>query len=267
MTLQRRVAKIEESLSPTQLVLRWLAEAHAYADVPAYSASLLDIDPPVAPLDRLAREAVRGARTANRGKRPELVDAAVRNALRETVFRFELVMKINVTTHDLLDREFLLEAVFAGQMAMLLNDQSKTKDESHLHRLAQCRDLTLQRVDELLATQEARTTVEARYLEGHPALFPDVATAFDKQLLASQELAVMTLRCAELDGVAPAGPEDPEASSLRASQLVADLVEPAKVEALDKLGEGRQAFNIAAGWVRGKLAPNAMFATAKEQNQ
>jgi hypothetical protein len=264
MTLQRRIAKIEESLSPTQLVLRWLAEAHAYGDVPAYSASLLDIDPPVTPLDRLAREAIHGARTTSRGKRPELVDAAVRNALRETVFRFELVMKINVTTHDLLDREFLLEAVFAGQMAMLLNDHGA--DESHLHRLAQCRDLTLQRVDELLATQEARSTVEARYLEGHPALFPDVATAFDKQLRASQELAVMAMRCAELDGVPPAAPEDPEASNLRASQIVADLVEPAKVEALDKLGEGRRAFDIANAWVRGKLAPNAIFATAKEQN-
>ena len=76
----------------------------------------------------------------------------------------------------------------------------------------------------------------------------------------------MAMRCAELDGVPPAAPEDPEASNLRASQIVADLVEPAKVEALDKLGEGRRAFDIANAWVRGKLAPNAIFATAKEQN-
>jgi len=88
----------------------------------------------------------------------------------------------------------------------------------------------------------------------HPALFPDVATAFDKQLLASQELAVMTMRCAELDGAAPAEPEDPEAVKLRATHLVADLVEPAKSEALDKLGEGRQALGIASAWVRSNLA-------------
>ena len=80
MTLERRVAKIEESLSPTQLVLRWLAEAHAYGDVPAYVISLLDQEPPVAPLDRLAHEAEHGARTANRGTRPEVVDAAIRSA-------------------------------------------------------------------------------------------------------------------------------------------------------------------------------------------
>ena len=122
MSLSGRVAKLETSLSPTQLVLRWLAEAHAYGDVPAYSASLLDIAPPVAPLDRLAREAVRGARTANRGKRPELVDAAVRNALRETVFRFELVMRINVVAHDLLDREGLIDAVLSANLCLAFVD-------------------------------------------------------------------------------------------------------------------------------------------------
>ena len=107
MTLSRRVAKLEEALSPTQLVLRWLAEAHAYGDIPPYVASLLAQDPPVRPLDRLAREAVHGARTAMRGKRPELVEPAVRSALRETVFRYELVLRINVTAHDLVDREGL----------------------------------------------------------------------------------------------------------------------------------------------------------------
>jgi hypothetical protein len=55
-----------------------------------------------------------------RGKRPELVDAAVRSALRETVFRFELVMRINVTTKELLDREELIAALFASQLAMVL---------------------------------------------------------------------------------------------------------------------------------------------------
>jgi hypothetical protein len=122
MTLKRRLDAVETSLSPTQLVLRWLAEAHAFGDIEPYVASLLSQDPPVAPLDRLAREAVQGARTANRGKRPGIVDAAVRSALRETVFRFELVMRINVTTKELLDREELIAALFASQLAMLLSE-------------------------------------------------------------------------------------------------------------------------------------------------
>ncbi len=256
MTLDRRLAKAEESLSPTQLVLRWLAEAHSYGDLVPYVNSLLAQGPPVAPLGRLAREAVHGARVAMRGKRPELVDAAVRSALRETIFRFELVMRINVTTKELLDREELISALFACQVAMLLAETAdkEVAGDSHARRLELCRRLTLLRVNELLASREARTNVEARYLEGRAALFPDTATAFEAQLRTSQEVAVMAVRAAELDAVEPAPPEDPDALKIRAGQLVADLVEPAKSEALDKLGEGRQAFDIAAGWVRAKLA-------------
>ncbi len=185
MTLEHRLAKIDETLSPTQLVLRWVAEAHSFGDVPAYVGSLLAQDPPVAPLDRLAREAVHGARTAMRGKRPELVDAAVRSALRETIFRFELVMRVNVTTKELLDREELIAALFASLLVMLLSEGGgqRPPDDSHVRRLELCRRLTLVRVDELLASREARSSVE---LDGHPALFPDVADAVERQLRTSQ---------------------------------------------------------------------------------
>jgi hypothetical protein len=77
--------------------------------MPPYVASLLEHDPPAAPLDRLAREAVQRARAANRGTRPKLVDAAVGSALRATVFRYELVLRINVVAHDLVDREVLID--------------------------------------------------------------------------------------------------------------------------------------------------------------
>jgi hypothetical protein len=260
MSLDRRLARIDETLPPTRLVLRWLAEAHSYGDLEPYVASLLAHDPPVAPLDRLAREAVHGARSAMRGKRPEVIDGAVRSALRETVFRFELVMRINVTTKELLDREELIAALFASQLAMLLSEGGgkRPKDESHQRRLELCRRLTIVRVNELLASREARSSVEARYLDGHSALFPDVAAAFDKQLRASQEIAVAAWRTAELDGVEPAETEEPDAVTLRAGELVADLVEPAKSTALDKLGEGQRALETANAWVRAKLAPKAI---------
>jgi hypothetical protein len=246
---------VEEALSPTQLVLRWLAEAHAFGDLEPYVASLLAQDPPVAPLDRLAREAVHGARTAMRGKRPELVDTAVRTALRETVFRFELVLRINVTAHELLDREALIDAALSAQVALATNQEKpEPKDVEWLGRL---RDLLLFRVDELQAVRQAQTSVEERYLHGHAALFPDVASAWEKQIRSTELMAAMTVRLAEVDGVAPCVPTDPEAISRRTTELVADLVEPAKAEALEKLGEGGQALGIASAWVRTKLAPRA----------
>jgi|BarGraNGADG00212_1021973.scaffolds.fasta_scaffold04520_4 hypothetical protein len=256
MTISRRVAAIEASLTPTQLVLRWLAEAHAFGDIEPYVASLLTESTPVAPLDRLAREAVHGARTAARGKRPEVVDAAVRRALRETVFRYELVLRIYVAAHDLLDREALIDMALSAQVALLVSEDegSRRADPTYAERFATRRDPLAFRVSELRVTAEARALVEERYLEGHSALFPDVAAAWDEQLKDTEVIADAAVRLAEVAGVPPATPPDPEVFSRRTTELVADLVEPVKADALETLGEGRQALGIANAWVRTKLA-------------
>jgi hypothetical protein len=260
MTTERRLAAVENSLSPTQLVLRWLAEAHSFGDLVPYVNSLLAQDPPVAPLDRLAREAGQGARTAMRGKRPELVDAAVRSALRETVFRFELVMRINVTAHELLDRESLIDAALSANLCLVFrgDQQDPLGDQRRLEHLANLRDLICVRVDELLASGEARTLAEERYLDGHTALFPAVAAAWDEQVHSTELIAAMAVRMAELDGARTAPAPDPETLSRRTTELVADLVEPTKSETLDKLGEGRRSLDIANAWVRTKFATAAI---------
>jgi hypothetical protein len=255
VTAERRLAALEASLTPTQLVLRWLDEAHAFGDLESYVRSQLAESSVEGPLDRLAREAVRGARASLRGKRPEIVDAAVRTALRETVFRFDLVMRILVTTHDLVEREGLIEAALSAHVALLTSEgrAERRRDTRYLERFATLRGLLLFRVRELRSAQEAREAVEARYLAGHAALFPAAVTAWDEQLRNSETLADVAVRLAALDGVPPAEPADPDAVSARVTELVTDLVEPAKTTALEKLGEGEQAQRIAVGWLRPKL--------------
>jgi hypothetical protein len=255
VTAERRLGAIEASLSPTQLVLRWLDEAHAFGDLESYVRSQLVEASAEGPLDRLAHEATSGARASLRGKRPEIVDAAVGSALRETVFRFDLVMRILVTTHDLLEREGLIQAALSARLALLTTEGRATRrrDATYLERFATLRGLLLFRLAELRAAGEARAAVEARYLAGHRALFPDEVTAWDEQLRHTETLADVACRLAELDGVSPAEPADPEAAATRTTELVADLVEPAKTTALEKLGEGEQAQRIAMGWLRPKF--------------
>jgi len=257
MTLMRRVAAIETSLTPTHLVLRWLDEAHAFGDLESYVRSQLAESSSEGPLDRLAREAASGARAILRGKRPEIVDAAVRSALRETVFRFDLVMRILVTCHDLLEREGLIDAALSAHIALLTTENriARRRDKTYLERFATLRGLLLVRVAELKAAQEARAILEARYFAGHTALFPDAEEAWDAQLRSTETIADLACRLAELDRVPPAEAPDPEAASARVTELVADLVAPAKTTALEKLGEGEQAQRIAIGWLRPKLAP------------
>ena len=142
---------------------------------------------------------------------------SVRKALRETIFRFELVMRINVTAHATIDREGLPYLVFAGQLAMYGTEDRRERrdDNDYLRRIATCRDLCFDRVDHMLAEEEARSTVQARYLDGRPAVFPNTAEAWAKRLRKSQVLAVMADRFCELDGVAPFVPPDPDATTQR----------------------------------------------------
>jgi hypothetical protein len=164
VTAERRLAALETSLTPTQLVLRWLDEAHAFGDLESYVRSQLAEPSYEGPLDRLAREAVSGVWTTLRGKRPEIVDAAIRSTLRETVFRFELVMRILVTTHELVEREVLIDAALSAHLALLTSEgrAARRRDTMYLERFARLRGLLLFRVAELRAAQEARSTVEAR---------------------------------------------------------------------------------------------------------
>jgi hypothetical protein len=192
-------------------------------------------------------------------QRPEVIGAAVASALRETVFRFDLVLRILVTMHEHLDREGLIEAALSAHLALLTTEGRATRrrDASYLERFATLRGLLLLRVAELRAARETRSAVETRYLAGHTALFPDAVAAWDEQLRNTKTLADVACRLAELDGVPPAEQPDPEAASSHVTELVADLIEPAKTTALEKLGEGGKAQGIAIGWLRPKLQVGA----------
>jgi hypothetical protein len=255
MTLARRLAAVESALTPTQLVLRWLEEAHSFGGLEAFVRSQLAEESFAPPLDQLARAAANRARTSVKGKPHEEVGKAVDSAIRETVFRFELVLRINVITHELLEREMLFDAAFSAQLALLTTESraARRRDPLYLERFTTLRGLILLRLSELRASEQARLTVEERYLAGHPALFPDDVAAWAEQLKSSEKLAGLALGLAEHDGLPSALMPQPDSTADRVNALIADLVEPAKVTALEQLGEGRRAFGIATAWLREKL--------------
>ena len=166
-----------------------------------------------------------------------------------------------MTTHELLEREALIDAALSAHVALLTGEgrAAHRRDTTYPDRFATLRGLLLFRMAELRAAQEAREAVEARYLAGHTALFPDAVEAWDAQVKSTETIADVACRLADLDGVPPSEPPDPEAASARVTELVADLVEPAKTTALEKLGEGERAQSIATAWLRPKLQLSVAF--------
>jgi len=112
-------------------------------------------------------------------------------------------------------------------------------------------------VTELHALETARGRVEARFLDGAPALWPAGRRGWDEQRSQNETMAVLALRLAELDGYDRPVPEDPAAVEGRVEQLVADHVEPARSTAYDALGDGRRAVAVATRWLGPKLAADA----------
>jgi hypothetical protein len=266
LTAERRLAAVEAALTPTELVVAWLEEAHGFGSLENAVRSLLAEPNPLPALDRLARAAADGAKTRAKGKPVAERNEAINAAIGETVFRFRLILRIISVTCDLLDRQLLLEGLFGARLGLLVTTgrPSPERDLRYPADLVQLRDLIVGRVDELLAAGEARATVERRYLAGHPALFPDRQAEWAERLLDTQRLGAMAIGFTDKEGVAPPTPPAPEATTARVERLTADLVEPARVEALENLGQGRRAFGIASSWVRGRLGQLEPFSPTSQ---
>ncbi len=240
-------------MTPTQLVLRWLDEAQSYDDFSTYARSLIDAGPDAFPMDRLAREAEECARSQVRGKPREEADAAIRRAVVETVFRVQLVLRINVASQEFLDREGLIQAALSAQLGLIVDRRPEAGVSDTLRQLVEFRDLLLGRVTELHAFEAARARVVGRYLDAAAADFPAARRTWTEQRSRSETMAVMAMRIAELDGAPGAPPDDQAVFDARVSELVSDLVEPARSTAYDELGDGRRALTVAVRWLRPKL--------------
>jgi hypothetical protein len=254
VTAERRLARLETALSPTELILRWLDEAHGHDSFVAFSRAIYALGPGALPLDRLVREARSGAASL-RGSR-EKRDETIRAAIRQTVFLFHLVLQTIVLAEAVLDREALMCTALSAHLGLVMADDGKAGHSifpSRAEGLAALRGGVLARASELRALETARERIEARYLGGHPALFPATARSWTEQRQRTDALAEITVRLAELEGLASLPADDPEAFEARVSELVADHVEPARVKALDEMGEGRRAVSIAMAWLEPKL--------------
>jgi hypothetical protein len=200
MALDRRLDRIEQQLSPTQLVNRWLDEAHAHGSLDEYVRSTLDLAGEDQPINRLCREAFEGVRARSRAKTFDEIRLEARPALRQTVLRFELALRANVVAGELHQRTELLEPLFATQIALF---GYLERDDDWRRRFGMIRDNCCRSVDEQRAVQAARVTVERRYFGDHPLLFPDLATAVDEQIASGQRLAILADVLSEHDGVNP----------------------------------------------------------------
>jgi hypothetical protein len=249
MTISRRVGALEAEGDATERVVRWLEEAHAYGSLDAYALATLDQGPDARPLDRLPREAVVAIR-ARRGRQAGDVADEIRATVRAIVFRVHLVLRIHEVTTRVLEREALVRALLSAHLSMAMY-ATQLGDPPPLS-VAKLRDLLLWRETELQALARARDVLEERYLAGHAALLPETARAWEAEVHGTRSVVAMAMRLAEPDGA----PTDDEVLQLlptddKVEAWTRDLVEVARIKALDDTGDGPGTLTRMRAWLLG----------------
>jgi hypothetical protein len=109
------------------------------------------------------------------------------------------------------------------------------------------------RVAHLHALAEARSRVEDRYLGGAEMLFPATRRLWDEQVARSEHFADLVRLLRPFDHGASSATTDTEATGTQIDALVASLVEPAQIKALDEMGDFEAAAWRALRWLQPKL--------------
>ena len=95
MTLNKRLDKVEKSLTPKQTVVLWLQEIEQYRNAEEYLRYLRSQPESAAPITRLTRQIDEGIRVAMKGQPKEAISAAVRRSVRDVVFLVKLHLQVN----------------------------------------------------------------------------------------------------------------------------------------------------------------------------
>jgi hypothetical protein len=245
VTVARRLAAVEADLDPTQLVNRWLAEAHAYDSFEGFLDATILAGPSEPPLDRLIREVSQATRS--RRPAPPDVEMAVRTAIRSTVFRFFLALRIIEATESVLERETLVHGYLSAH-ALLALESERWRAMSDLGP-AGLRDVIVGRVGELTALRDARVEVESRYLSGQSPLFAATVRGWDELFQQAEALARQSVRIAEFMDAPTMDADVPLVPDGRRERCVLDLTEPARAKTLDLMGDGRGALDRFRRWL------------------
>lgn len=273
MKLHSRLDDLEENLSPKELVIRWMAEAHAHGDLLSYGTWLLTQPDDVYPLIRLPALIYRHSPVSRTRVCEERDRAALRASYRDLLFHFHLHSQINERIlHEL--PELRVWCLYLHERLAHITDEVGRSKPAQGPRTGRSRRPTPElakwralRADlELRVSQflDAADLLSRRYFTGADLLYPDIRRDLGDLLefaLTLRSLCDLTLgslterrraieRAEHLD---ERGMREQDADAVVARDahaLAKELVVMARAEALTTLGEHRQGVDAVEAWMR-----------------
>lgn len=238
-----RLDRLEQALPPLEAVLVWLAEAHAEDDLNAYVRSIIDVPPEQMPRSQIVDRVEAFERGRHGGGRQQDIDAAVKQAVREAVFRYELVLVLETAAATFALR---YDAVMMLMLHRLVDeiDECRRADEDGLSCVSRhwAPGAAAQAIEIYEEERDARLSLEEQYLGGRSALFPRTADAWDRLERHAEVIRNMSARrFAGADDPGPApGPDDADQAD-PVPRRADDLRDEALMSTHEFFGESDQA--------------------------
>ena len=232
MIARRRLARLEGSRSPRQVVLAWLSEAQRWPSLTAYVVALVGAPDRPLPVQRILDELGRASRADNRRLRSRDIERAPDGAIEAAVLTYELILELDAAASSSIAAvRSQLPALETGLAALeLATAQGLVTGD---RRLAATRSRQRAMLEEvaagLEADENARTWLEDRHLDGHRALFADTARDWRAVRRAVAQLAERSAAPGRRQRPRPVGPSATERATI--------ILDRARLAALGRSGD------------------------------
>ena len=254
----RRLAKLESSLSPREAVLAWLVEAQQFPTMEDHARSIAELPVEAAPLSVIGQRVEASVRASMKGQPQDDVRDAVRRAVGDGAFLFTLVLQINVQALEFAKVEGLRAAAVFFWMGSILGgpraaDLSPEAWEIHRQELDRCWASWRTVVDRLSldvrVENEARARLERRYFGGRDVFFADVGQAWAEHVNQVERLSALAETMASTGGpkarLRRSSANGPSVSMTeRVAGRVTRLADDARVRAYEIMGDRERAVTI-----------------------
>ncbi len=250
----RRLAKLERSLTPQAAVLAWLAEVEGMTFVDQARA-IAEAPVEAAPLSVIGARVVAAVRLERKGQGRDEIERAALRAQGDAVFLFCLVVILNQRAFEVAEREGLRAAcAFYWMGALLGGPDGPPVDATDARERRDAWRTWHTLVDKLAldvrVEQAARTRLEQRYLAGHAVLFADAAADWAPYVAQVERLTRLADSLTSIEPRKPprrAADDEDALIGARADQLADD----ARVRAFGIIGERKRAVAIMERRLRG----------------
>jgi hypothetical protein len=245
MIKQKRLIRIEASLTPKQAVLLWLRQECRNKTTSEYARWLIQQPPAASPRWKVEKQVVEAIRAAMQAQDPHRIYHALRQVQMQTDFLILLVIRTNCVILDQSQVRWLKMALLYENLRNAVLSRHEASKEAEV--LSEWATRVRQIVAELLSLQAASDLIQEKQFDGECILMKDVIEELKQQTTIAQNMLASYDKVASVackPELATNSQNLREAVNEQASKTAGFIIALAKSKMLEDFGEHEAADGV-----------------------